>query len=139
MITDKEFLSFINDKTLDGSLEENLNRIIDEEMEKSEEEMNTELIEFCLDKLNKLDSETPDKDEQKGNGDFHGKHIKLNFKKLVAIAAAIAVFLVGTLSASAVIFDVNFTQTETDYVTGMTDYKVLYDDVVSYETSRIWS
>lgn len=107
MITDKEFLSFINDKTLDGSLEENLNRIIDEEMEKNEEEMDTELIEFCLDKLNKLDSETPDKDEQKGNGDFHDKHIKLNFKKVVAIAAAIAVFLVGTLSASAVIFDVN--------------------------------
>ena len=38
-----------------------------------------------------------------------------------------------------VIFDVNFTQTETDYVTGMTDYKVLYDGVVSYETSHIWS
>lgn len=106
MLTDKEFLSFINDKMLDGSLEENLNRIIDEEMEKSEEEMDTELIEFCLDKLNKLDAETPDTDEKKGNGDFHGKHIKLNFKKFAAIAAAISVFLVGTLSVSAVVFDV---------------------------------
>lgn len=107
MLTDKEFLSFINDKSLDGSLEENLNRIIDEEMEKSEEEMDTELIEYCLDKLSKLETETPDTEEKKGNGDSNGKHIKLKFKKIVAIAAAIAVFLVGSLSVSAVVFDVN--------------------------------
>ncbi len=48
MLTDKEFLSFINDKSLDGSLKENLNKIIDEEMEKSEEEMDTELIEYTV-------------------------------------------------------------------------------------------
>ena len=107
MLTDKEFLSFINDKSLDGSLEENLNRIIDEEMEKSEEEMDTELIEYCLDKLSKLEAEIPDTEKKKGNGDSNGKHIKLKFKKVIAIAAAIAVFLVGTLSVSAVVFNVN--------------------------------
>lgn len=107
MLTDKEFLVFINDNSLDGSLEENLNRIIDEEMEKSEDEMNTELIEYCLDKLNKLESETPDTEEKKGNGDSNGKHIKLKIKKIIAIAAAVAVFLVGTLSVSAFVFDVN--------------------------------
>lgn len=107
MLTDKEFLSFINDKSLNGSLEENLNRIIDEEMEKSEEEMDTELIEYCLDKLSKLEAEALDTEEKKGNGDSNGKHIKLKFKKIIAIAAAIAVFLVGTLSVSAVVFDVN--------------------------------
>ena len=107
MLTDKEFLSFINDKSLDGSLEENLNKIIDEEMEKSEEEMDTELIEYCLDKLSKLEAETPDTEEKKGNGDSNGKHIKLKFKKVIAVAAAIAVLLVGTLSVSAVVFDVN--------------------------------
>lgn len=107
MLTDKEFLSFINDKTLDGSLEENLNRIIDEEMEKSEEEMDTQLIEYCLDKLSNLEVETPATEEKKGNGDSNGKHIKLKFKKVIAIAAAIAVFLVSTLSVSAVVFDVN--------------------------------
>ena len=107
MITEKEFLSFINDKTLDGSLEENLNRIIDEEMEKSEEEMDTELIEYCLDKLSKLEAKTPDTEGKKGNGDSNGKHIKFKFKKFIAIAAAIAVFLVGTFSVSAVVFDVN--------------------------------
>lgn len=107
MLTDKEFLSFINDKSLDGSLEENLNKIIDEEMEKSEEEMDTELIEYCLDKLSKLEAEAPDTEEKKGNGDSNGKHIKLKFKKVIAVAAAIAVLLVGTLSVSAVVFDVN--------------------------------
>ena len=107
MLTDKEFLSFINDKSLDRSLEENLNRIIDEEMEKSEEEMDTELIEYCLDKLSNLEAETPDTEEKKGNGDSNGKHIKLKFKKVIAIAAAIAILLVGTLSVSAIVFDVN--------------------------------
>lgn len=107
MLTDKEFLSFINDKSLDGSLEESLNRIIDEEMEKSEDEMDTELIEYCLDKLSKLEAIAPDTEEKKGNGDSNGKRIKLKFKKVIAIAAAIAVLLVGTLSVSAVVFDVN--------------------------------
>lgn len=105
MLTDKEFLSFINDKSLDGSLEENLNKIIDEEMEKSEEEIDTELIEYCLDKLSKLEAETPATEEKKGNGDSNGKHIK--FKKFIVVAAAVAVLFVGTISASAIIFDVN--------------------------------
>lgn len=105
MLTDKEFLSFINDKSLDGSLEENLNNIIDEEMEKPEEEMDTDLIEYCLDKLSKLEAETPATEEKKGNGDSNGKHIK--FKKFIAVAAAVAVLFVGTISASAIIFDVN--------------------------------
>lgn len=107
MINDKDFLAFINDKSLDGSLEENLNKIIDEEMEKSEEEMDTELIEYCLDKLNKLDERALDTEEKKGTGDSNGKHIKIKFKKIIAIAAVIAVLLAGTLSASAIIFDVN--------------------------------
>ncbi len=107
MITDKEFLVFINDKSLDGSLEESLNRIIDEEMEKSEKEMDTALIEYCLDKLNNLETVTHDTEEKKGNGDSNGKHINFKFKKAIAIAAAVAVFLGGTLSVSVFIFDVN--------------------------------
>ena len=59
-------------------------------MEKSEEEMDTELIEYCLDKLSKLEAETPATEEKKGNGDFNGKHIK--FKKIIAVAAAITVY-----------------------------------------------
>lgn len=38
-----------------------------------------------------------------------------------------------------VTFDIMFNQTETDYVSGMTDYKVLNGDVVTYETGHIWS
>lgn len=107
MIDDKEFLAFINDKSLDGSLEENLSRIIDEELEKSEEEMDAELIEYCLDKLNELEVMTHDTEEKKGNGDSNDKRIKIKIKKIIAIAAIIAVFLVGTLSASALVFEVN--------------------------------
>ena len=90
MLTDKEFLSFINDKSLDGSLEENLNKIIDEEMEKSEEEMDTELIEYCLDKLSNLEVETPNTEGKKGNGDSNGKHIKFKFKKFIYALAPMA-------------------------------------------------
>lgn len=64
MLTDKEFLAFMGDESLDGSLEERLNKLIDDEMEKSEEEMDTELIEYCLNKLNYLDEKalsTPEK------------------------------------------------------------------------------
>ena len=39
--------------------------------------------------------------------DSNGKRIKFNVKKILAIAAAVAVLLVGTISASAIIFDVN--------------------------------
>lgn len=106
MLTDKAFLSFINDKSLDDSLEEHLNKIIDEEMEKSEEKMDTELIEYCLDKLSMLEAETPNAQEKKGNGDSNGKHIKFKFK-VIAIVAAIAVLLVGALSVSAIVLDVN--------------------------------
>ncbi len=106
MLTNKEFLSFINDESLDGSLEENLGRLIDEEMEKSEEEMDTELIEYCLDELSKIQAQKQSTEEKKGNGEANGKRIKRKYKKIIAVAAAIAALLAGTLSASAYVFDV---------------------------------
>lgn len=107
MINDKDFLAFINDKTLDNSLEESLIRVIDEELEKSEEEIDTELIEYCLDKLNTLKGSVQITEEKKGNGDSNDKRLRIKFKKIVAIASVVAVLLVGTLSASAFVFDVN--------------------------------
>lgn len=107
MLTDEEFLAFLNDKELDGSLEENLSKIIDDEMEKPEEEMDTELIEYCLDKLSELNSNATDANIKEGNGDSDDKHIKIKFRRVIAIVAAAAVLLVGTMSVSAVIFDVN--------------------------------
>lgn len=107
MLTDEEFLAFLNDKELDGSLEENLSKIIDDEMEKPEEEMDTELIEYCLDKLSELNSNATDANIKEGNGDSNDKHIKIKFRRVIAIVAAAVVLLVGTMSVSAVIFDVN--------------------------------
>lgn len=107
MINDKDFLAFINDKTLDGLSEETLSKIIDEELEKSEEEMDTELIEYCLDKLNELKATVQASEEKKGNGDSNGKRIKIKYKKVIAVAAVIVALFVGTLSAYAVVFDIN--------------------------------
>lgn len=76
MLTDEEFLAFLNDKELDGSLEENLSKIIDDEMEKPEEEMDTELIEYCLDKLSELNSNATDANIKEGNGDSNQHKIK---------------------------------------------------------------
>lgn len=107
MLNDKDFLTFINDNSLDGTLEENLNRLIDEELEKPEEEMDTELIEYCLDVLNKIESNIHNMKEKEGNGDSNGKYITLKFKKIMAIVAAFITFIIGTISASAIISDTN--------------------------------
>ena len=44
-------------KTLTGTM--------DEEMEKSEEKMNTELLAYCLETWRKLEAEAPDTEEKK--------------------------------------------------------------------------
>lgn len=106
MLTDKEFLDFINDKSLDGSLEESLNRLIDDEMEKNEEEMDTELIEYCLKKLDYLDEKALSESEKKGKGESNDKHVRLRFKKVIAIAAIISVLLICTLTATGSTFGV---------------------------------
>jgi hypothetical protein len=106
MISDKDFLAFLNDKSLDNSIEERLGKILDEELEKPEEEMDADLIEYCLDKLNRIEEIKQAKQVEKGNGDTNGKRIKPRLIKIIAVAAAILVFLAGALSASAVIFDI---------------------------------
>lgn len=103
MLSDKGFLEFLDDKSLDGLNETDLKRIIDEESEKSEEEMDTELIEYCLDALNAL--EEKGKDKKKGEGDANGKRIKISIKKIIAAVVAAVVLLIGSLSVSAMIFD----------------------------------
>ena len=132
MLTDEEFLAFLNDKELDGSLEENLSKIIDDEMEKPEEEMDTELIEYCLDKLSELNSNATDANIKEGNGDSNDKHIKIKFRRVIAIVAAAVVLLVGTMSVSAVIFDVNIfdgmVELYNDYIRINFNYPVKYLD-----------
>lgn len=104
MLTDKEFLDFIGDKSLDGSLEESLNRLIDDEMEKSEEEMDADLIEYCLNKLNYLDEKALSTPKKKGES--KDKHVRLRFKKVIAIAAIISVLFICTLTAAGSAFDI---------------------------------
>lgn len=110
MLTDKEFLSFVNDESLDGLSEEKLNRIIDEEMQKPESEMNTELIEYCLDKINSLNTDTEDNRETteiKDDGSHTVRHKKLKMKRIIVVAAAIAVLFIGAYSVSAVVSEAN--------------------------------
>lgn len=107
MIDDKEFLVFINDKTLDGSLEQNLSRIIEEELEKPEEEMDTELIEYCLDRLNKLQATEIHSEEIKDIDKSNIKQTKVKYKRIIVVAAVLAVIFIGTFSASATIFNVS--------------------------------
>lgn len=106
MLTNKDFLHFINDKSLDNSLEERLNTIIDEELEKPEEIMDTELIEYCLDKLIFLNEQSQAIDKEVTVPHNKRNRTSKKFKRTLFIAAAIVLLLVGTLSASA-IFDVD--------------------------------
>ena len=116
MLSDKEFLAFINDNSIDEINEANLRQIIDEEMEKPEDEMNPDLIEYCLDMLNKENTDISDTKSEKPVT----KHISIRFKKIVSVAAVVAILFIGTLTASAVIFDVNLfdglVEVYTDYV-----------------------
>lgn len=107
MMNDKEFLTLFNDDPLDNSQRKRLRKIIDDELEKPVEEMDTELIDYCLDMLNTLEKKVQEKDGKKKCGDSDGKHIKQKFKKVIILVAIIAVLLVGTVSVSAVFFDYN--------------------------------
>ena len=56
MISEKELINLIKDKSLNGSVKDNLQAIIDDELAKSAEDMDTELIEYCLDLLLKIEN-----------------------------------------------------------------------------------
>lgn len=106
MLTDKEFLEFMGDKSLDVCLEESLNRLIDDEMEKSEEEMDTDLIEYCLKKLNELDKKASSELETKGKGETNDKHVRIRFKRMIAIVAVISVVLICAFTVVGSAFDI---------------------------------
>lgn len=129
MMSHKEFMEFLKDKAPGEITENSLRQIIDEEFEKAEEEMNTELIEYCLDMLNTAADEKTEKAEK--------KHTAVRFKKIAAVAAAVAVLLVGTLTASAVNFDISLfdglVEVYTDYV--RINFDKSDDKADSYELS----
>lgn len=52
MVSNKDYLKLFRDNDIEALSEEELNEIIEEELLKSEEEMDADLIEFCIDTIN---------------------------------------------------------------------------------------
>lgn len=95
MVKDKDYLKLFSHGAEDTLTEAELSEIIDEELSKSEEEMDTELIESCLDAINRLKNDT-----QKGVGT--NVQVK-KFRLHRWAAAAVAVVLVAALSVLLVV------------------------------------
>lgn len=57
MISAKSILRLLNDKSLELD-KKTLEQIIEEELEKTENEMDADLIEYCLDTLTELECKT---------------------------------------------------------------------------------
>ena len=106
MISDKNFLEFLNDKSLDLS-KEKLEQIIEEELEKPENEMDADLIEYCLDALNEIESNNAIEIKAERKSDSRYKLINKPLKKFFAVAAAVAILAVGSLSVFAAVSDIS--------------------------------
>ena len=106
MINSSDILCFIKDKSVDLPKEE-LERIIEEELNKPENEMDADLIEYCLDALNELESNNSVEIKAERTSDSKDNIIKKPFKKVFAVAAAVAILAVGSLSVFAAVSDVS--------------------------------
>lgn len=102
MITYKQFEKFIKDESFSEISKEQLDKIIDDEMKKPESEIDTELIEYCLDLLADADKKTRSGCvKKKGSGDKSANVRKLSLKKILAVAAVIAIVTAAAISGSA--------------------------------------
>lgn len=90
MINDKDFLKLFYDSE-DMPTKKELEEIIDEEMEKSEEEMDTDLIEYCLDVLNAMDAKEKLVSEERGES--NGNVIKIRLKRIFKVAVTLIIIL----------------------------------------------
>lgn len=90
MINDKDFLKFFYDIE-DMPTKKELEEIIDDEMEKSEEEMDTDLIEYCLNVLNAMDAKEKLVSEERGES--NGNVVKIRFKRIFKVAVALIIIL----------------------------------------------
>ncbi len=93
MISNNDFRRILCDKSLDLSKEE-LEQIIDEELEKLEDIMDADLIEYCLDALNELNATKRPALEKINVGDTNGKRITHKFRKAFAASALRAILIV---------------------------------------------
>ena len=105
MISDKELLLLLNDESLDSSSEARLQTLLDEELEKSEEKMDTDLIEYCLNALQQLEAKKQSSANNEKTDKSNGKIKTHRFRKILMLAAIISVLIAvtGAISASAFI------------------------------------
>ncbi len=107
MINSSDILRFIKDKSVDLPKEE-LERIIEEELNKPENEMDADLIEYCLDALNEIESNSTVEIKAERTSDSPKDNIITKpFKKIFAVAAAVAILAIGSLSVFAAVSDVS--------------------------------
>lgn len=92
IMNDNDFSAFIRDK-LPGEI----GKIIDEELEKSEDEIDTELIEYCLELTEKKNDR---------NFEAESRTAKHRIRRGAVIALAAVLFLIGAISVSAAVFDI---------------------------------
>lgn len=106
MIKSSDILRFVKDKSVDLPKEE-LERIIEEELNKPENEMDADLIEYCLDALNEIENNNLVEIKAERTSDSKEKLINKPFKKFFAMVAAVAILAVGSLSVFAAVSDVS--------------------------------
>ena len=94
-MTNNEFRNILNDEENLLSKEE-LDLLINAELAKPEEEMDTELIDYCLKALQAFNND----DKKERDGEIKTKKKKRVLTRIIAIAAAVAVIITGAVSAS---------------------------------------
>lgn len=90
-MTNNEFRNILNDDEIFMSKEE-LDALINAEIDKPVEEMDTELIEYCLNAVKSFDNT-----EKKKSGKRKKNH---TLKRVIAVAAAITIIIAGAVTVS---------------------------------------
>lgn len=91
MLSDKEFLNFINDKTLYSSDIRYIKHLLNNELSKSEEEMDTAFIDQCIDILSATISDSYKNEVEKGKN-------RMKKRIIISIAAVFVVIITAVLS-----------------------------------------
>lgn len=102
MVDDRDYLKLFNDINSNEITQIELEEIIEEELQKSEEDMDADLIEACIDRINIIKAQNLPNSQI---GESKVKHIKPRLKKTVAAVAAVAVLFAATLTVSSTVCD----------------------------------
>lgn len=122
MMSINDFLAFLNDKNLDNISEQTFMDVIDEELQKDENQMDTDLIEFCLlqlEKIQKEQSELSVAEEKKKTASSAELNVLQNNEKKPTTKTRRVALKTGITAAAIIIFMI-FSQT------------VAYADMIGY-------